>query len=184
MWQRGREVRAGLAEALATVTAVVFAVGEGEGSAATHADIRVNPFGRLDFREPSCQLTDSEKQTLKTMWTGAAYCRAVYHATCDTCAGRKVIALLTKGVVDGAHVGKFVTAFGSGGPALDQLEDLCFDVVVDAGRGLEDRYQVIHKLARGHLCKEVGAAILDARVCQAEGAELRVWVFMANALPE
>ena len=61
VWQRGREVRAGLAEALATVTAVVFAVGEGEGSAATHADIRVNPFGRLGFREPSCQLTENRR---------------------------------------------------------------------------------------------------------------------------
>ena len=121
---------------------------------------------------------------LKQLWTGAAYGRAVYHATCDTCAGRKVIAILTKGVVDGAHVGKFVTAFGSGGPALDQLEDLCFNVVIDAGRGLEDGYQVVHKLTRGHLCKEVGTAILDARVCQAEGAELRVWVFMADTLPE
>lgn len=69
---------------------------------------------------------------------------------------------------------------------LDQLENLGANVVVDRGwaDGFEQRDKIVHEFFGGDLGKEMLAAVLDAGVCEVQGAQLCVWVLVTDALLE
>jgi hypothetical protein len=119
-------------------------------------------------------------------WSKRTDCAAIEHVARDVLLWGEVEAFALQTVVDVVNVAQVATALCSDSPGLDELEHLVFDVVVgsDVGRGLEQRRQVVHELARRDLLDEVGAAILDACVGEVEGGELNVGVLVADALLE
>lgn len=69
MRKRDRFRRALLIIGVAAVAAVMFSVCEGEGSAATHANLRVCPVGRLckEVLELIGKLTESKKKDVQLL---------------------------------------------------------------------------------------------------------------------
>lgn len=145
--------RTSAAEDIATVATVMLAVGEGEGSAASHADIGIGPF-----------------------WG----CAAVEHATGNVLFGRELIAFSLEAAIDVVDVAQGEAALCCSGPRLDELEHLVLDIGVGrhGWRCFQQRRHVVEELARSYLLDEVGAAILDARVGEVEGRKLDVWVLV------
>lgn len=145
------------AENISTVATMVLSVCKGKGRPAAHANVRVDPFGR-----------------------GAT----VQHATGYVLFGGEAEAFALEDAVDVVDVAEIASPLGGCGPRLDQLEHLAFDVVVrgDCGGRAQQGRHVVEELARGDLLDEVGAAILDASVCEIQRGQLDVWVLVADAL--
>lgn len=99
---------------------------------------------------------------------------------------REVVAFSLQTAVDFVDVAEVVAAFGGSCPRLDEFKHLVLDVVVwGNGRwGLEQGREVVHELARCDLLYKVGAAILDAGVCEVQCRQLDVGVLVAYALLE
>ncbi len=135
----------------------MLSIGEGEGGAASHADVAVGPFRRSI---------------------------AVDHAAGDCDLGREAEAFSLQAVVHRADIRQLVSSLCRSGPALNEVEDLLLDVLVHCSHAicLEQRDQVVHKLAGCDLGEEVGAAILDAGVCQLEGRDLDIGILVAYSL--
>jgi hypothetical protein len=154
---------------------VVLAVGKGKGGAASHADVRVGPFWGLRLMLACFGMPCGSEGT---------HCAAVEHVARDVLLWREVEAFALQTVVDVVDVAQVAAALGGDGPGLDELEHLVLDIVVggDVGRGLEERRQVVHELARCDLLDEVGAAVLDACIGEIEGGELDVRVLVTDAL--
>lgn len=147
--------RAGAAEDVATVAAVVLAVREGKGGATPHANVRVGPLWGL-----FSLALGVEDSILGT------YCTAVEHAAGNVLPGRELVALALQAPVDLVDVAQVAAPLGGGGPGLYELQHLVPDVVVRpsaAGR-LHQRGHVVEKLARRYLLDEVGAAVLNAGI--------------------
>lgn len=157
--QRQSFGRALLVEAVAAVSAVVFAVGEGERSPASHTDVRVGPFrGRT----------------------------AIDHAAGDGRSRWKLEALSLQCLVCLINILELVSVLGGCSPGLYQLQYLSSNIHVDR-RGsncVKKGDQVVHELPGGNLGEEVVAAILNTCVGQVQSAQLSVRVLVANATLE
>jgi len=136
--------RTGSTEDVSTVTAMMLAIGEGEGCSAAHAHVGVDPF-----------------------WRSAAF----QHVARNFLLGGEVEALVLQGVVDFVDVSQADSALCGSGPALDQLQHLALDIMVgcNSGRCAEQRGHVVEKLSGGDFLNEVGATVLDARVSEIQG---------------
>lgn len=124
-------------EDISTVSAVVFAVGEGKLLATSHADIGIGPFG---------------------------WCRTVEHAASNLLSGRKVETFVLQGLVAFGEIIQAVFPLCANSPVLDELEHLASHVDVASIRRLQQADQVVHELPAGNLLHEMAASILDARV--------------------
>lgn len=127
----------GATEDISTVSAVVFAVGEGELLATSHADIGIGPFG---------------------------WCRAVEHAAGDLLSGWKVETFVLQRFVAFGEVVQAVLSLCANSPVLDELEHLASHIDVASVGCLQQADEVVHELPAGNLLHKVAASILDARV--------------------
>lgn len=162
VWQGQVLARTGAAEDAAAVSTVVLAVGKSEFLATAQADVTVGPLGRGG---------------------------GVEHAAGHVLLGRKADAVVLERSIGLGDVGEAFAALSCGGPVLDELEDLGFDMAVAlciaaiaiALPKADDADQVVDELAAGYLGHEVRAAVFDAGVGQVKGGELDVGVLVANA---
>ena len=94
------------------------------------------------------------------------YRATIQHAAGNGDSGRELETLPLQRPVHLPDVSKFVAAFGSRGPGLDELEDLGAHFGVDGAGAdcFEKGHQTLHELSGCDLGEEVGAAILDAGV--------------------
>jgi hypothetical protein len=108
------------------------------------------------------------------LWT---YCAAVKHAAGDVLPRRERVALALQAPVDLVDVAQVAAPLGGGGPGLYELQHLVPDVVVcpsAAGR-LHQGGHVVEELARRYLLDEVGAAVLDAGICELARVSACLW---------
>lgn len=127
----------GATEDISTVSAVVFAVGEGKLLATSHADIGVGPFG---------------------------WCRAVEHAAGNLLSWWKVESLVLQRFVAFGEVVQAVLSLCANSPVLDELEHLTSHFGVASIGCLEQADEVVHELPTGDLLHKVAASILGACV--------------------
>lgn len=114
------------------------------------------------------------------------HCRTVKHAACNVDLWWKVEAFPLEILVDLTNVYQVRTTLCGGGPGLDEIENLLLDVFVQSSTsvGFEERGKIVHKLPRGNLGHEVGAAILGTRVGEVQGSKLNVWILVAYSALE
>lgn len=139
-------------ENISTIPAVVFAVGEGEFLAASHAYIGIGPFG---------------------------WCGAVKHAAGDFLPGRKVESLVLKRSIALSEIVQAVFSLRSNSPVLYELEYLASHLGVASIWRLQKADQVVHKFSASDLLHKMAASILGTRIGKVEGCELDVWILVA-----
>lgn len=144
----------GATEDISTVSAVVFAVGEGELLATSHADIGVGPFG---------------------------WCRTVEHAAGNLLSGRKVETFVLQRFVAFGEVIQAILSLCANSPVLDELEHLASHIDVASIGRLQQANKIVHELPAGDLLHKVAASILDACVGEIESSKLDVRVLVAYA---
>lgn len=156
MWQGKRLARTCAAEDVSTIPTVVLSVCEGELLPTSHAHIAVGPLGRGG---------------------------GIEHAAGNLLLRRKAEAFVLECPVRLGHVCEAVPTLCGRGPVLDQLEDLCLDVVVglDVAARLQDAGEIVDEFPAGDLGDEMCAAVFDAGVSEVQGGELDVWVLVAYA---
>jgi hypothetical protein len=162
MGQRKEFARAGAAEDIPAIPAVMLSVCEGEGCSTSHANVGVDPLWGLEFG-----LLAVSHGSLDVRITHST---AINHTAGDVFSGREPEALVLEGPIDLVDIDQVGAAIGSSCPCLNELQHLALDSIVWGNRrgGLQQRCQVVHELARGDLGDEVCATVLDACVCELE----------------
>lgn len=145
---------AGTTKDISAVATMVFAVGEGELLATSHADIGIGPFRR---------------------------CRAVEHAAGNLLPRWEVESFVLQCSVAFREVVQAVLSLRTNSPVLDELEHLASNLRVASIRRLQQADQVVHELPAGDLLHKVAASILDAGVGEIQRGELDVGVLVAYA---
>ena len=136
---------------------MVFPVCEGEGRAASHADVGIGPLWGLVPLSVRVSCAEAGQK---------AYRAAVEHTAGDVDSRWKPEAFSLKVAVDLDDVVEADAALGSGCPRLYELQHLVLDVVIRShcrGRP-QQRRQIIHKVFGGYLGKKVRAAVLHTGV--------------------
>lgn len=100
--------------------------------------------------------------------------------------GRKSEAFSLQLSVDLTYVAQLEPPLCRSRPGLNQIEDLGSDVFIQrrCGVGLQEGGEIVHKLARSYLFDEMRTPILDTCVCQTQGCNLDIWIWVAYSLLE
>jgi hypothetical protein len=162
MGQWERLARALLVETATAVAAMMLAVCKGKTCSASHANVGIDPLGRL-HNDMSAKHSRGVEQV-----EGYAYSAAIYHAASNRSLWRELVAVSLQTLVDLPNIGQVMAPFCGHGPGLDKLENFAFHFGVyrDGANGLQQGHEVVHKLSRGYFFQKMISAILDASICQ------------------
>lgn len=151
--------RAGAAEDVAAIPAVVLSICEGKCGSTSHANVGINPLWRLRVHglAESCVAAWRAKTT---------YGAAVKHTARNVDFWWKSETFLLQSPVYLIDVAQVAAAVCGSCPCLNKLQHLVLDRFIrgHSDGGLQQRGQIVHKLPRGDLGDEVRTAVLDAGV--------------------